>query len=99
MIVRADRSSAHEPDHRFWNRRWLYAGGALVAGDGIAARECMVGTGDPDQLDSTRHHRPGRSDLESLARSHVDLPFERPLQRLVLGADHLFLLDVRLLLV
>jgi len=54
MIVQADRSSAHEPAHHFWNRRRLYSGGALVAGDGIAARECVVGTRDPDQLDSTR---------------------------------------------
>src|SRR4030095_5422854 len=51
------------------------------------------------QLDSARHHLPCRPDLESLARSRVGLLLARPLRRLVVRRDYLFLFDVRLLLV
>src|SRR6266478_2319949 len=94
-----ERSSAHEYADYFRDRCGLHFGGAIVARHGVAARECLVGKSNPDQLDSARHYRACRSNLESLAGSRVDPSAKRPLQRLVLSCNHVFLLHVRLLLV
>src|SRR5436190_18121881 len=81
QLCDSKRSSAHEHAHHFRNRRRLYFGRAFVAGHGTAAGQCVVGSGHSDQFDPTRHHRSGRSNLEPLARSHVDLPSAKSFQR------------------
>ena len=92
------RTSEHEHAHHLWNRRRLHSSRTIVARDGIASRQCVVAKSHSYQLDSARHHLPCRPDLESLARSRVDLLLARPLRRLIVRRDYLFLFDVRLLL-
>ena len=70
-----------------------------MARDEIAADQRLVGKSSPDQRDSARHYCACRSNLESLAGPRVNPSPERPLQRLLVSCNHLFLFDVRLLLV
>src|SRR6266436_2699719 len=93
------RTSEHEHAHHFWDRRRLYPGRTIVASDGIASRQCVVGKNHSHQFDSARHYGACWSNVESLAGSRVDLSSQRPFQRLALSAHRLFLLHVRLLLV
>src|SRR6266404_3329142 len=89
----------HEYSHHFWNRRWLHNRGAIVAGDEVAPRQCLVGTRDPHQLNPTRNYRFGRTDMEPLAQSWVALEFPGTFQRLGVSRHYLRFLDIRLLLV
>jgi len=95
----AGSNLAHEHVDHFRNRRGLYSRGASMAGHGATTRQRVVGPSASYQLNTTRDHDSRWTNLESLARARVDLSSEKPLQRLVLGVDHLSLLHVYLLLV
>jgi hypothetical protein len=45
------RTSEHEHAHHLWGRRRLYSGRTIVARDGIASRQCLVGE---ESFSSTR---------------------------------------------
>ena len=74
------RSSSHEHTDYFRDRCGLHFGGAIMAGDEVAPSQCLVGKSNSHQRNSAGHHRPGGSNLESVAGSRVDPSPERTLQ-------------------
>jgi len=93
------RTSEHEHAHHFWRRRRLHSGRTIVARDGIASRQCLVGE---ESLLSTRFSSasPSLPARLGIAGSITRRSFAcETLRRLVVRRDYLFLFDVRLLLV